>query len=213
MENQTEELRAFTLKLNSDPDPSWIEKTPDGKANTINISFIETNLDSVFECCWGTRNFTTKLIANEVVGELELFFIHPVLGREFTRVGAASIQIMVDRVPDGYSGQEKNAWSLNPMNKKPNALDMAYPKLKAECLKNAAIGLGKMFGRDLNRKRISKPVPKLLQATDGLVKQIETALIGGDLTAVERAKRNGIVFEDMQLTYLDSVVENRKQLA
>lgn len=214
--DNTEALRAFALLLNSEPDPSWIEATPDGKAKTINISYQETNLDTVFNACWGTRNFTTKLIANEVVGEIELFFIHPVLGIEFTRVGAAAITVTVDALTkeqkDVMTKQQINLHALNPENKKSNALDMAYPKLKAECLVNAAKGLGKLFGRDLNRKRVSKSVPKLLQATDGLVKQLETALINGDLTAVERAKRNGIVFEDMQLTYLDSVVE-RKQLA
>lgn len=213
METNNEALRAFALKLNTEPDPSWIEPTPDGKAKTINISFIETNLDTVFEACWGTRNFTTKLIANEVVGEIELFYIHPVLGIEFTRVGAASIQIMVDRAPDGYTGQEKNAWSLNPLNKKPNALDMAYPKLKAECLKNAAVGLGKMFGRDLNRKRVSKPVPKLMQATDGLVKQITEAISKGDLTAGERAKRSGIVFDELQEVVINEALTSIKQLA
>ena len=30
---------------------------------------------------------------------------------------------------------------------------MGFPKLKAECLKNAAQSLGKIFGRDLNRKQ------------------------------------------------------------
>ena len=31
-------------------------------------------------------------------------------------------------------------------------MDLAFGKLKAECLKNAALSLGKVFGRDLNRK-------------------------------------------------------------
>jgi hypothetical protein len=43
--------------------------------------------------------------------------------------------------------------ALDVQNKKSNALDMGFPKLKAECLKNAANSLGKMFGRDLNRKK------------------------------------------------------------
>ena len=30
-------------------------------------------------------------------------------------------------------------------------MDLAFGKLKAECLKNAALSLGKVFGRDLNR--------------------------------------------------------------
>jgi hypothetical protein len=59
---------------------------------------------------------------------------------------------MVDKVPDNVFGSDRNRWALNPDNKKANAMDLAFGKLKAECLKNAALSLGKVFGRDLNRK-------------------------------------------------------------
>jgi hypothetical protein len=59
---------------------------------------------------------------------------------------------MVDKAPDELKGKEKNLWALDINNKKPSALDMAYPKLKGEAIKNAAKSLGKIFGRDLNRK-------------------------------------------------------------
>jgi len=49
------------------------------------------------------------------------------------------------------TGTERNRWALNPDNKKANAMDLAFGKLKAECLKNAALSLGKVFGRDINR--------------------------------------------------------------
>jgi len=77
--------------------------------------------------------------------------IHPISGYEIRRVGAASVIIMVDRVPDGVTGTERNRWALNHDNKKANAMDLAFGKLKAECLKNAALSLGKVFGRDVNR--------------------------------------------------------------
>jgi hypothetical protein len=59
---------------------------------------------------------------------------------------------MVDKVPENLFGSDRNRWALNPDNKKANAMDLAFGKLKAECLKNAALSLGKVFGRDLNRK-------------------------------------------------------------
>jgi hypothetical protein len=59
---------------------------------------------------------------------------------------------MVDRAPQNLDNVERNRWALNADNKKPNALDLAFPKLKTECIKNAALSLGKLFGRDLNRK-------------------------------------------------------------
>jgi hypothetical protein len=214
MENEIQEkLRAFAVLLNQQPDPAWIEATPDGKAKTLNISFVETNLDTIFNACWGTKNFVTRNVANEIVGELEFYFYHPVLEREFTRVGAAAIQIMVDRAPDGIVGQEKNAWANSPLNKKPNALDLGYGKLKSECLKNACLSLGKLFGRDLNRKRVSAPVPKLMQATDGLVNQLCEAVKKGDLTALDRAKFKGIVFDELQEVVINEALMAIKQLA
>jgi hypothetical protein len=142
-------LQAFTEKLNREPDPSELDKTPDGKASTLPISFVEMTLDEIFFGQWGTRNFTTRVIANEVCGEIELFVIHPITGNEIVRTGAAAIIIQVDKAPEGVNRSE---WANDPRNKKPNALDLGYPKLKAECLKNAAQSLGKIFGRDLNRK-------------------------------------------------------------
>lgn len=149
---QATELEKFLIRLNKEPNPAEIAKTPDGKANDLPISYVEMTLDELFFGLWSTRNFTTKLISNEVVGELELEVIHPITHQTITRIGSAAIQIMVDKVPDGVSGQARNQWALDPSNKKPNALDMAYPKLKAECTKNAAKTLGKVFGRDLNRR-------------------------------------------------------------
>ena len=63
---------------------------------------------------------------------------------------------MVDKVPPHISTDpiERNRWALNADNKKPNALDLAFPKLKTECLKNAAVSFGKLLGRDLNRKNV-----------------------------------------------------------
>jgi hypothetical protein len=107
---------------------------------------------------------------------------------EIRRTGAASIVIMVDRVPDGVIGVERNQWALNPSNKKANALDMAFPKLKAECLKNAAQSLGKVFGRDLNRKNKDTYKPYKITQKDVTVnalpestmKMIESAIVRGE---------------------------------
>ncbi|MGL4834919.1 MAG: hypothetical protein ACRCXH_10935 [Shewanella sp.] len=147
-----EALQKFQQMLNAEPDAAGVESTPDKKAQTLVISHVETTLDELFFGHWRTENFKWSTIANEVQASLELVVIHPISGYELRRVGAASVIIMVDRVPDGVTGIERNRWALNPDNKKANAMDLAFGKLKAECLKNAALSLGKVFGRDLNRK-------------------------------------------------------------
>lgn len=135
--------QTFIQKLNNLPDAESIDKTPDGKAGTILISHIEMLLDEYFFGLWETENFKWAVIANEIVGSIDLCFYHPVTGIRMKRNGAAAIQIMVNAGTN----------ALDVQNKKSNALDMGFPKLKAECLKNAANSLGKMFGRDLNRKK------------------------------------------------------------
>ncbi|MFO0204151.1 MAG: hypothetical protein ACK528_13590, partial [Alphaproteobacteria bacterium] len=147
-----EALQKFQQMLNGTPDVAGIEKTPDLKAQTLVISHVETTLDEMFFGHWRTENFKWERMANEVVGSIDLVVIHPISGYELRRSGAASIVIMVDRAPQNLDNIERNRWALNADNKKPNALDLAFPKLKTECIKNAALSLGKLFGRDLNRK-------------------------------------------------------------
>lgn len=145
-------LQNFMSNLNKQPKPESLGQTPDKKGKTILISHIETTLDEYYFGLWETVNFRWTQIGNEIVGAIDLRVFHPVAGIWITRQGAASIVIMVDRAPDGMTGAEKNLWALNMENKKSNALDMGFPKLKAECLKNAANNLGSLFGRDINRK-------------------------------------------------------------
>jgi Skp family chaperone for outer membrane proteins len=177
-------LQSFLSRLNSLPRQESIDTTPDGKAYTILISHIEMTLDEFFFGLWETYDFKWSTIANEVVGSILLEVVHPVTGQKLKRQGAAAIQIMVDKVPDDLQEQrgdsmaekmekkrKRNQWANNPENKKSSALDMGFPKLKAECLKNAAQSFGKLFGRDLNRQKVdnfqplAKNVSKAASAT------------------------------------------------
>lgn len=168
-------LAKFNEVINRLPPPESIDATPDGNAHTILISHIEMTLDEYFFGLWETYDFKWAVIANEVVGSIILEVVHPVSGQKLKRQGAASIQIMVDKVPDEFQEQKtdtyavkmekkrnRNKWANNPENKKSAALDMGFPKLKAECLKNAAQSFGKLFGRDLNRQKSDafKPLVK-----------------------------------------------------
>lgn len=194
-------IQEFTRKLNIDPDPKECDTTPDGKAKTLPISFVEMTLDELFLGQWGTRNFTSKAILNEVIGELELFVIHPVTGREIARAGAASIIIQVDKRPDGLSGKEANQWALDPSNKKSNALDLGYPKLKAECVKNAAQSLGKIFGRDLNRKKNDSYKTPMKPITDNAFKALIDRVEKGENNLIIVAEEN-FILDEMQKAML-----------
>jgi len=155
-------LQGFISRLSKQPQAHELAKTPDGKAMYLPIDFVETQLDELFFGLWETKGFEWKTIANEVTGSITLKIFHPTAKVWLERVGCASIAIMVDKAPDNVTGQQKNQWALELSNKKPNALDMGLPKLKTDCIKNAALSLGNIFGRNINRtkKDVYTPVVK-----------------------------------------------------
>lgn len=205
------QLQNFIEKLNRKPSDLELERTPDGKAKTLPISFVEMTLDELFLGQWGTEKFTSKVVANEVVGEIELWVIHPITGREIRRSGAAGIIIQVDKAPEEIQGKERNQWALDILNKKSNALDLGYPKLKAECTKNAAQSLGKIFGRDLNRKKADEFQAPLKPMSDGAFKALLERLEKGDFTALALAESNFLI-SDIQQDILKGFREPQKQL-
>jgi len=211
MSDKKLELQNFLQRLNREPDPKELEKTPDGKAKTLPISFVEMTLDEIYLGQWSTEHYTTRQIVNEVCGELELVLIHPVTGMEIRRVGAASIIIMTDKVPDTVTGQARNEWALSPSNKKYNALDLGYPKLKAECVKNAAQSLGKIFGRDLNRKKSDKLQEEYKRLGDTGFQALVDRVEKGDIEALKLAQTNFILSE-VQLEILKGALPHQKQL-
>lgn len=188
MENQASisQLQDFMKRLNQEPDPKELGKTPDGKARTLPISFVEMTLDELFLGQWETSEPTYQQVFNEVVGSLVLTVWHPITNRPIRRIGFASVVITQDK---DATISEFNA------TKKKNALDLSFPKLKSECTKNAAQSLGKIFGRDLNRKDadVYQPIFKKL-GDDGfkaLLHRVET----GDWEALELAQSNFMLSE------------------
>jgi len=207
-------LQKFQTRLNSQPSELAVETTPDKKAQTVVISHIEMTLDELFFGQWRTENFKWSAITNEVQGALELVCIHPVTGFEIRRTGAASIIIMVDRVPEGVEGTQRNQWALNPSNKKANALDMAFPKLKSECLKNAAQSLGKIFGRDLNRKNADKYQPYKLQVGElpqAVINKLEIGILNRDPQALEAVQSLESVMSPSQKTLLTELIQKQNE--
>ena len=110
--------------------------------DTVPISTLETTLDEVYMGLWETKNFRHQVIANEIVGTIELSVFDPSAKTWLTRTGGASVMIR----------KQKDADIQDIGKKIKNGLVMDFPKLHSMCLKAAAKTLGKKFGRDLNRK-------------------------------------------------------------
>lgn len=134
----------FLKALNTPPKKSGSVQTNPYANNSkyIPISYVEMWLDQYFFGLWETVNFKTEVVVNEIIGSIELKVYHPYKNIWITRTGAASTPIQLQRGSGVTEVQQKIH----------NTLVKDYPHLKAECVKNAARSLGKLFGRDLNRK-------------------------------------------------------------
>jgi len=133
-------LESFTKALNRKPAVVKVNKFQNG-AKYVPISHVQTLLDQMFFGLWQTKNFNHKVIANELVGSVELWVFHPVIKEWIVRNGVAATQIR----------QNKGAALTDIGAKIKNALEMDAAHLYADCLKSAAKTLGPAFGRDLNR--------------------------------------------------------------
>lgn len=151
-------LQRFMSIVNGTVEENKLQSHPIVKdCKYLPISFMEMALDEVFFGQWKTEDFKWQVISNEVVGSIQLSVFHPLTKQWITRTGATAIQIMVDAIPDKIKNtmtrQEINAWAVSVDNKKAGALtNGGFSKLKAECFKNACVGLGTYFGRDVNRE-------------------------------------------------------------
>lgn len=133
-------LESFTKALNRAPQNTKVNKFANN-TQYIPISNIQTLLDQMFFGLWQTKNFTFQVIANELVGKIELWVYHPIVKDWIVRTGVAAAQIR----------QNKGAKLTDIDSKIKNSLEMDAPHLYADCVKSAAKTLGAAFGRDLNR--------------------------------------------------------------
>lgn len=184
----------FTRRLNLEPNPAEFDKTPDGKARTLPISFVEMTLDELFLGQWELSDVNYQQIFNEVVGTGILTVWNPLTGRPLRRAGFASVIIMQDK--DAAIGEFN-------LTKKKNALDLSFPKLKAEILKNAASSLGKIFGRDINRKLKDSFRPALKPLSDAAMLAAIKRIEEGDTSTKILAESNFLLTET-QKSILDS---------
>jgi hypothetical protein len=138
----TKTRRDIANSLNKPPLKSGI-RVREGRAY-LPISYVEMALDVIFgPLGWQTRNFQTNTVINEVCGSVELWVRDPESGEWVVKTGAGAVQIQLAKGSD----------VLNVANKIKTCMEYGYPHLLSDCLRNAALKLGKHLGRDLARKQ------------------------------------------------------------
>lgn len=193
-------MQNFQERLNKEPNPAEFEPTPDGKARTLPISFVEMTLDEMYLGQWESSDATYSQIFNEVVAVVTLTVWHPITNRPLKRSGWASVIITQDK--------DATIAEFN-MTKKKNALDLAFPKLGAEALKNAAKSLGKIFGRDINRKKQDVFKPPLRPIPDTAMSALLKRIEAGETHLAIVASEN-FLLDELQTEILTNAVQQKQ---
>jgi hypothetical protein len=137
-------LKKHTGNLNQKPVSTEIKTNQQANnSKYIGIGTIESELDYIYNGLWSTENFRWQVVANEIIGSIDLKVFHPVAMVWITREGVGSVMIQ----------QKKDSDIQDIGSKIKNTLVKDFPHLKAECIKNAAKSLGDRFGRNLNRNQ------------------------------------------------------------
>lgn len=170
---QMKGVESFQKMLNANPDKASIGVNKMANNSLfLPIAFVERTLDELYQGLWQTTNFRWQVVANEIIGSIDLQVYHPAAKVWITRTGAASAMIQI--------GRDK---PLHVDNKIKNTLVKDFPHLKAECLKNAAKSLGTVFGRNLNRgtdlefNYLSDQVQTQVVGSEEAYKLLETATL------------------------------------
>jgi len=132
----------LNILLNHEPKKEWVKIHPMVTgAKYIPIEIIEYLLTSVF-IVWNVEIKNVQVIANSIVVTIRLHYQNPIDGemRFQDGVGASPMQTAKDAGATDFS-QIKSA-----------AVMMAAPAAESYAIKDAAEKLGKLFGKDLNRK-------------------------------------------------------------
>jgi hypothetical protein len=150
MKSLKEELMKFNQTLAQAPKIGEVKTHREGW-RYIPIQVIEDKLDHFFQGHWIVKNFKYQVIANEMIGSLDLAVLHPVTGMWIERTGTGAV-IIQQRVKKDDKGNRLPIDITDISSKIPNTLTRDMGHLKAECIKNAAKSLGRAFGSDVNRE-------------------------------------------------------------
>ena len=131
----------LVVLLNQKPQDSWIRIHPFSKTKYIPIEIVEWLLTRIF-IKWRVEVLDTKLMANAVLVTVRLHYKDPVTGEWEWQDGIGAQPLQTD----------KGAGATDFNKIKSDAVAKAAPSAESYAIKDAAEKLGKLFGKDLNRK-------------------------------------------------------------
>ena len=136
--------QALNQILQKAPNPKNVQKHPYAKdVHYLSIGHMEMLLDQIFQF-WKVEVLETKQMFNAIAVTVRLHY-YDIITQAWTfhdGVGAMDVQ----------TEKGASAADLNKINA--NAVMKALPSAKSYAIKDACGHIGKVFGRDLNRKNV-----------------------------------------------------------
>lgn len=127
--------------LNTNPPDAWLENSPNGKAKTMPIGRIEWLLTNTFQE-WYVEVLKTETMFNSLVVTVRVYYKNPVDGEWFHQDGVGASPA---KTAKGASPADMNQ-ILN------DSVQTGLPAAKSFAIKDACDHIGRIFGRDINRK-------------------------------------------------------------
>lgn len=142
MDETKSRLNNFQVLLNREPPKDWI-KTNDlaNGSRYLPIDKVEYLLTRLF-INWWVQVMDFKVIANSAAVHVRLFYIDPITGETLFQDGLGAAPMQTD----------KGAGATDFNHIKNAAVQMALPAAETYAVKDAAEKIGRIFGKDLNRK-------------------------------------------------------------
>lgn len=200
----------FNLLMNQEPNPKWVQVNKfANNSKYIPIGVIETLLQKIFKS-YKIEVLREGVMFNAVFCTVRLHLLHPVTNEwiYFDGVGSQQIQTKADKSPA----------QLEHINN--NAVQMALPASKTYAIKDAAENIGKLFGRDMNRKDVLEfkvdEAVKIKAVSSEEKRKLALIENAKDLTALNDFRPYSLESQDLaeafrirqdELTHLDQTVK------
>lgn len=152
----------LNILLNQEPKPAWIKKNKFANDTPyLPIQTVEYLLTAIFQN-WKVEIKSVQVIANSVVVMIRLHYQDPAteIWEWQDGVGAAPIQT------------KSGAAATDFTQVTTNAVQMAAPAAESYAIKDAAEKLGKLFGKDINRKDVIEILPALQSKSEVLTEKL-----------------------------------------
>lgn len=133
----------FMVLMNQPPPEKWVQEHPITHQKYLPVERVEWLMSRVFTK-WKPEVRSVQLLGNSIVIVLRVHYIDPITGEwEWVEgVGGAPLQT------------NKGSGAADFSNLKSSSVQMAAPAAKSYAFKDACECLGRIFGKDLNRRDI-----------------------------------------------------------